>query len=161
MARLWHPAADGARGCVPERRAARFPRRWRWADPRNRCRPRLREPMRCCGTRSAEQRKGCYVPGSLAPGPLAEKALTAVIQRADVWGICSRSVDDLVHAMGKRGISKSRVSRPRSWLWLDPGELASDRGARVHRGCHRGRRQQCAAARPTVRLTGDPRRLLI
>jgi len=42
---------------------------------------------------------------------LAEKALTAVIQAAYVQGISTRSVDDLVKALGMDGISKSQVSR--------------------------------------------------
>ena len=40
-----------------------------------------------------------------------EKALTAVIQEAYVHGVSTRSVDDLVKAMGMTGISKSQVSR--------------------------------------------------
>ena len=47
----------------------------------------------------------------LEPRRLAEKALTAVIQEAYVQGISTRSVDDLVKAMGMSGISKSQVSR--------------------------------------------------
>jgi transposase-like protein len=42
---------------------------------------------------------------------LAEKALTAVIQEAYVQGVSTRSVDELVQAMGMSGISKSQVSR--------------------------------------------------
>ena len=42
---------------------------------------------------------------------MAEKALTAVIQEAYVQGVSTRSVDDLVQAMGMGGISKSQVSR--------------------------------------------------
>ena len=42
---------------------------------------------------------------------MAEKALTAVIQEAYVQGVSTRSVDDLVKAMGMTGISKSQVSR--------------------------------------------------
>jgi putative transposase len=42
---------------------------------------------------------------------MAEKALTAVIQEAYVHGISTRSVDDLVQAMGMSGVSKSQVSR--------------------------------------------------
>jgi transposase-like protein len=42
---------------------------------------------------------------------MAEKALTAVIQEAYVQGISTRSVDDLVQALGMHGISKSQVSR--------------------------------------------------
>src|SRR5919205_2339723 len=42
---------------------------------------------------------------------MAEKALTAVIQEAYVHGVSTRSVDELVQAMGMTGISKSQVSR--------------------------------------------------
>jgi len=56
-------------------------------------------------------RKGSYFPCFLEPRRLAEKALTAVIQEAYVQGISTRSVDDLVKAMGMTGISKSQVSR--------------------------------------------------
>jgi transposase-like protein len=42
---------------------------------------------------------------------MAEKALTTVIQEAYIQGISTRSVDDLVQAMGMSGISKSQVSR--------------------------------------------------
>jgi transposase-like protein len=42
---------------------------------------------------------------------MAEKALTAVIQEAYVHGVSTRSVDDLVKALGMSGISKSQVSR--------------------------------------------------
>src|SRR6188472_269707 len=56
-------------------------------------------------------RKGSYFPGFLEPRRLAEKALTAVVQEAYIQGISTRSVDDLVKAMGMTGISKSQVSR--------------------------------------------------
>lgn len=56
-------------------------------------------------------RKGTYFPGFLEPRRMAEKALTAVIQEAYIQGISTRSVDDLVKAMGMSGISKSQVSR--------------------------------------------------
>jgi putative transposase len=56
-------------------------------------------------------RKGSYFPGFLEPRRTAEKALTAVIQEAYVHGISTRSVDDLVQAMGCSGVSKSQVSR--------------------------------------------------
>src|ERR671912_1012262 len=42
---------------------------------------------------------------------LVEKALTAVIQEAYIQGISTRSVDDLVKALGMSGISKIQVSR--------------------------------------------------
>jgi len=56
-------------------------------------------------------RKGSYLPCFLEPRRMAEKALTAVIQEAYIQGISTRSVDDLVKAMGMSGISKSQVSR--------------------------------------------------
>ena len=56
-------------------------------------------------------RKGTYFPGFLEPRRMAEKALTAVVQEAYVHGVSTRSVDDLVQAMGMTGISKSQVSR--------------------------------------------------
>ena len=59
-------------------------------------------------------RKGSYFPFAaltLDPRRMAEKALTAVIQEAYVQGISTRSVDDLVKAMGMSDISKSQVSR--------------------------------------------------
>jgi putative transposase len=56
-------------------------------------------------------RKGSYFPGFLEPRRMAEKALTAVIQEAYVQGVSTRSVDELVKAMGMSGISKSQVSR--------------------------------------------------
>jgi putative transposase len=56
-------------------------------------------------------RKGSYFPAFLEPRRMAEKALTAVIQEAYIQGVSTRSVDDLVQAMGMTGISKSQVSR--------------------------------------------------
>ena len=56
-------------------------------------------------------RRGSYFPGFLEPRRLGEKALTAVIQEAYVHGVSTRSVDQLVQAMGMSGISKSQVSR--------------------------------------------------
>lgn len=56
-------------------------------------------------------RKGSYFPGLLEPRRMAEKALTAVIQEAYIHGVSTRSVDDLVKALGMTGVSKSQVSR--------------------------------------------------
>jgi transposase-like protein len=56
-------------------------------------------------------RKGSYFPCFLEPRRVAEKALTAVIQEAYIQGVSTRSVDDLVKALGMSGISKSQVSR--------------------------------------------------
>lgn len=39
---------------------------------------------------------------------MAEKALIAVVQEAYVQGVSTRSVGDLVQAMGMTGISKAR-----------------------------------------------------
>ena len=50
--------------------------------------------------RSPKLRTGSYFPGFLEPRRMAEKALTAVIQEAYVQGVSTRSVDDLVKAMG-------------------------------------------------------------
>ncbi len=66
-------------------------------------------------------RQGSYFPGFLEPRRTAEKALVAVIQEAYIQGISTRSVDDLVKAMGMTGISKSQVSR-----------LCADIDERVH-----------------------------
>jgi putative transposase len=56
-------------------------------------------------------RKNSYFPEFLEPRRTADKALVAVIQEAYVHGVSTRSVDDLVKAMGMSGISKSQVSR--------------------------------------------------
>ena len=63
------------------------------------------------GLRIPKLRKGSYFPFFLEPRRLAEKALTAVIQEAYIQGVSTRSVDDLVKAMGGSGVSKSQVSR--------------------------------------------------
>lgn len=56
-------------------------------------------------------RQGSYFPGFLEPRRTAEKAMAAVIQEAYIQGVSTRSVDELVKAMGMTGISKSQVSR--------------------------------------------------
>nr|WP_246647421.1 IS256 family transposase [Rhizobium laguerreae] len=93
-------------------------------------------------------RKGSYFPSFLEPRRMAEKALTAVIQEAYIQGISTRSVDDLVKAMGMSGISKSHVSRlceeidvkafldrpiEGEWpyVWVDATYLKVRRGGRV------------------------------
>lgn len=52
-------------------------------------------------------RSGSYFPEFLEPRRTAEKALTAVIQEAYIQGISTRSVDDLVKALGMSEVSKS------------------------------------------------------
>jgi len=56
-------------------------------------------------------RRGSYFPEFLEPRRTAVKALAAVIQEAYVQGISTRSVDDLVKALGMSGVSKSEFSR--------------------------------------------------
>jgi transposase-like protein len=56
-------------------------------------------------------REGAYFPEFPEPRRASEKAMTAVIQEAYIQGVSTRSVDDLVKAMGMTGVSKSQVSR--------------------------------------------------
>jgi transposase-like protein len=56
-------------------------------------------------------RQGSYFPSFQDPRRMAEKALTEVIQEDYIQGIWTRSVDDLVKALGTEGISKSQVSQ--------------------------------------------------
>jgi putative transposase len=95
-------------------------------------------------------RQGSYFPPFLEPRKTSEKALVAVIQEAWVSGVSTRRVDDLVHAMGLAGISKSTVSklckdidervgafldRPLTgdwpYLWLDATYLKQREGGRI------------------------------
>jgi len=59
----------------------------------------------------SQAQEGELLPGVSRAPPDAEKALAAVIQEAYVHGVSTRSVDELVKAMGMTGISKSQVSR--------------------------------------------------
>ena len=57
-------------------------------------------------------RKGAFFPSLLEPRRRIDQALYAVVMEAYVHGVSTRSVDDLVAAMGiDTGISKSEVSR--------------------------------------------------
>lgn len=57
-------------------------------------------------------RKGSFFPSILEPRRRVDQALYAVVMEAYVHGVSTRSVDDLVAAMGSdTGISKSEVSR--------------------------------------------------
>ena len=67
---------------------------------------------------------------------MAEKALTAVVQEAYVQGVSTRSVDDLVKAMGMTGIPKSQVSR----LCAEIDDKVSGFLKRPARGAGHGRR---------------------
>ena len=90
-------------------------------------------------------RKGSYFPGFLEPRRLAEKALTAVIQEAYIQGVSTRSVDELVRAMGMTGISKSQVSR-----------LCGEIDGSLPRSAPGGRMALCLAGRNLCE--GAPRR---
>src|SRR6187431_2446977 len=57
-------------------------------------------------------RKGSFFPVILEPRRRIDQALYAVVMEAYVHGVSTRSVDDLVEALGAgTGISKSEVSR--------------------------------------------------
>jgi putative transposase len=57
-------------------------------------------------------RKGSFFPSVLEPRRRIDQALYAVVMEAYVLGVSTRSVDDLVHALGiDSGVSKSEVSR--------------------------------------------------
>ncbi len=56
-------------------------------------------------------RKGSFFWIILEPRRRIDQALYAVVMEAYVHGISTRSVDDLVEAMGGTGVSKSEVSR--------------------------------------------------
>ena len=104
--RLMALEVEGLTGAAPGERS---PER---INQRNGYRDRLWETR--AGTvelRIPKLRKGSYFPGFLEPRRLAEKALAAVVQEAYVHGVSTRSVDDLVKAMGAAGVSKSQVSR--------------------------------------------------
>jgi transposase-like protein len=56
-------------------------------------------------------REGTYFPSLLEPRKRSEQALLSVIQEAYVKGVSTRKVDDLVRALGLKGMDKSKVSR--------------------------------------------------
>ena len=61
-------------------------------------------------------REGSYSPALLEPRHRSERAQLFVVQQAFVEGVSTRSVDDLVNALGCDSISKSQGSRIcRSW----------------------------------------------
>jgi transposase-like protein len=95
-------------------------------------------------------RDGTFFPSMLEPRRRAERALVAVVQEAYVQGISTRRVDDLVQALGMRGISKSQVSRlceeldaeverfrtrrldgPYPYLWVDATFVKARQDGRV------------------------------
>jgi putative transposase len=121
--RLMALEVEGLTGAAPGERS---PER---INQRNGYRDRVWETR--AGTvelRIPKLRKGSYFPGFLEPRRLAEKALTAVVQEAYPHGVSTRSVDDLVKALGMSGISKSQVSR----LCEEIDEKVSETDRRPH-----------------------------
>src|SRR5260221_5964499 len=134
-----------------------------------------------CASRSCARARTSRVfwnPGGWRSPSTSSGALTAVIQEAYIQGISTRSVDDLVQAMGMSGISKSQVSRlceeidgrvktflerpiEGDWpyLWIDATyvkvrqEEAHRLGRRDHRG-GREHRRPARGARPGYRRLG-------
>ncbi len=103
-------------------------------------------------SRIPKLRQGSYFPGFVEPHRMGEKALAAVIQEAHIQGVSTRSVDDLVRAMGMSGTSSSQVSRlcgeidervqgflerplEGDWpyLWLDATYVKVRQGGRIAR----------------------------
>jgi putative transposase len=81
-------------------------------NSRNGYRDRLLETRAgTVGLKIPKLRTGSYFPEFHEPRRTAEKALTALIQEAYIQDISTRSVDELVKAMGMSGVSKSQVSR--------------------------------------------------
>jgi len=95
-------------------------------------------------------RQGSYFPSFLEPRRRWEKAFVNVVSEAYVLGVSTRKVEDLVEAMGARGMSRSEVSRMAAaldeqvtefrerrldlsypYLWLDALYLKVREGVRV------------------------------
>ncbi len=101
-------------------------------------------------------RRGTYFAGFLEPRRTAEKALVAVIQEAYIQGVSTRSVDELVKAMGMTGISIVRrnrrtrqcvsdtANRRRLAVCVDRRDVRESASSRPHRfGCRdTGRRRK-------------------
>jgi putative transposase len=93
--------------------AARYERTPERVTDRNGARPRLVATQAGdIELRIPKLRKGSFFPVILEPRRRIDQALYAVVMEAYVQGVSTRSVDDLVEAMGvDSGISKSEVSR--------------------------------------------------
>lgn len=93
--------------------AARYERSESRTTERNGARPRLLATKAGdVRLRIPKLRKGSFFPSILEPRRRIDQALYAVVMEAYVEGISTRSVDDLVAALGvDSGISKSEVSR--------------------------------------------------
>src|SRR4051812_4827189 len=93
--------------------AARYERSDARVTERNGWRPRLLTTQAGdVGLRIPKLRKGSFFPSILDPRRRIDQALYAVVMEAYVNGVSTRSVDDLVDALGApSGIKKSEVSR--------------------------------------------------
>jgi putative transposase len=93
--------------------AARYERTESRVNERNGARPRtLSTKAGDIDLRIPKLRKGSFFPLILEPRRRIDQALYAVVMEAYVAGVSTRSVDDLVAALGiDSGISKSEVSR--------------------------------------------------
>ena len=93
--------------------AARYERTGSRTTERNGSRPRLLSTQAGdVQLKIPKLRKGSYFPIILEPRRRIDQALYAVVMEAYVAGVSTRSVDDLVAALGiDSGISKSEVSR--------------------------------------------------
>ena len=93
--------------------AGRYERSDNRATERNGHRPRLLATQAGdLELKIPKLRKGSFLPSVLEPRRRIDRALHAVIIEAYVAGVSTRSVDDLVAALGaESGISKSEVSR--------------------------------------------------
>ena len=93
--------------------AGRYERSDARVNERNGHRPRLLATQAGdVELRIPKLRKGSLLPSVLEPRRRIDRALHAVIMEAYVAGVSTRSVDDLVAALGaESGISKSEVSR--------------------------------------------------
>lgn len=93
--------------------AARYERSESRVTERNGSRPRvLSTQAGDVALRIPKLRKGSFFPSILEPRRRIDKALYAVVMEAYVEGVGTRSVDDLVTALGvEAGISRSEVSR--------------------------------------------------
>src|SRR6478752_818553 len=93
--------------------AGRYERTDSRTTERNGSRPRLLTTQAGdIELRIPKLRKGSFFPSILEPRRRIDQALYAVVMEAYVNGVSTRSVDDLVAALGvESGISKSEVSR--------------------------------------------------
>ena len=98
---------------------------------------------------------GSFFPSLLSPRRRIDQALHAVIMQAYVEGVSTRSVDDLVQALGiDSGISKSQVSR----ICASPHEMVGAfRPRRLGGVCAPSSRDRIEPSNsPPVRNVRDP-----